>query len=72
MKKQIYFNVFITGINRTALREIKLLQELTHPNIIGVSMKQGCCLTIFQGAQKGKSQKVRSPTSNVLGDASKT
>nr|XP_035949323.1 cyclin-dependent kinase 7-like isoform X2 [Halichoerus grypus] len=26
------------GINRTALREIKLLQELSHPNIIGVSM----------------------------------
>ena len=25
------------GINRTALREIKLLQELHHPNIIGVS-----------------------------------
>lgn len=24
------------GINRTALREIKLLQELTHPNIIGL------------------------------------
>uniref|UniRef100_A0A8C8RXZ1 Cyclin-dependent kinase 7 n=1 Tax=Pelusios castaneus TaxID=367368 RepID=A0A8C8RXZ1_9SAUR len=24
------------GINRTALREIKLLQELSHPNIIGV------------------------------------
>lgn len=24
------------GINRTALREIKLLQELHHPNIIGV------------------------------------
>ena len=33
---------------------------------------QGCCLTIFQGAQKGERQKVRSPTSNVLGDASKT
>lgn len=24
------------GINRTALREIKLLQELRHPNIIGL------------------------------------
>lgn len=24
------------GINRTALREIKLLQELHHPNIIGL------------------------------------
>lgn len=24
------------GINRTALREIKLLQELKHPNIIGL------------------------------------
>uniref|UniRef100_A0A8C6TE18 Cyclin-dependent kinase 7 n=1 Tax=Neogobius melanostomus TaxID=47308 RepID=A0A8C6TE18_9GOBI len=28
------------GINRTALREIKLLQELHHPNIIGVSNVQ--------------------------------
>ncbi|XP_043963727.1 cyclin-dependent kinase 7 isoform X2 [Gambusia affinis] len=27
------------GINRTALREIKLLQELHHPNIIGVIIK---------------------------------
>uniref|UniRef100_A0A5F8GIZ2 Cyclin-dependent kinase 7 n=1 Tax=Monodelphis domestica TaxID=13616 RepID=A0A5F8GIZ2_MONDO len=27
------------GINRTALREIKLLQELSHPNIIGVIIK---------------------------------
>ena len=26
------------GINRTALREIKLLQELCHENIIGVSV----------------------------------
>ena len=26
------------GINRTALREIKLLQELDHPNIIGVGI----------------------------------
>ena len=25
------------GINRTALREIKLLQELSHVNVIGVS-----------------------------------
>ena len=32
---------------------------------------QGCCLTIFQGAQKGKIQKVRSPTGNVLGAAAK-
>ena len=33
--------------------------------------RQSCCLTIFQGAQKGKSQKVRSPTGNVLGAAAK-
>lgn len=37
-----YFSLFAlpfsVGINRTALREIKLLQELSHPNIIGVSM----------------------------------
>ena len=26
----------VDGVNRTALREIKLLQELSHPNIIGV------------------------------------
>ena len=39
---------------------------------IGMSkVQQGCCLTIFQGAQKGKSQKVRSPTGNVLGAAAK-
>lgn len=31
-----FFNI---GINRTALREIKLLQELSHPNIIGVSKR---------------------------------
>ena len=36
-----------------------------------VSISQGCCLTIFQEAQKGKSQKVRSPTGNVLGAAAK-
>ena len=28
--------VYFAGINRTALYEIKLLQELRHPNIIGV------------------------------------
>ena len=28
------------GINRTALREIKLLQELSHENIIGVKTKK--------------------------------
>ena len=32
---------------------------------------QGCCLTNISGAQKGKSQKVRSPTGNVLGAAAK-
>lgn len=26
------------GINRTALREIKILQELSHPHVIGVIM----------------------------------
>uniref|UniRef100_A0A8D3AEJ4 Cyclin-dependent kinase 7 n=1 Tax=Scophthalmus maximus TaxID=52904 RepID=A0A8D3AEJ4_SCOMX len=30
------------GINRTALREIKLLQELHHPNIIGVGKHSSC------------------------------
>ena len=29
----------------------------------------GCCLTNISGAQKGKSQKVRGPTGNVLGAA---
>uniref|UniRef100_A0A8C8C5C7 Cyclin-dependent kinase 7 n=2 Tax=Salmoninae TaxID=504568 RepID=A0A8C8C5C7_ONCTS len=28
--------MYLSGINRTALREIKLLQELSHPNIIGL------------------------------------
>ena len=37
--KNLHLNVFIAGINRTALREIKLLQELKHPNIIGVRIK---------------------------------
>lgn len=32
------------GINRTALREIKLLQELSHPNIIGVSYLVSCAV----------------------------
>ena len=32
--------VFFVGINRTALREIKLLQELRHPNIIGVGNRK--------------------------------
>ena len=30
------------GVDRTALREIKLLQELSHPNIIGVSTVRAC------------------------------
>ena len=34
-------------------------------------LPQGCCLTNISGAQKGKSQKVRSPTGNVLGAAAK-
>lgn len=34
-----------SGINRTALREIKLLQELHHPNIIGVSRRLCFLLT---------------------------
>jgi len=47
MKKQ-YLNVFIAGINRTALREIKLLQELKHPNIIGVSMKDPSVYSLYK------------------------
>lgn len=35
-------NFLSIGINRTALREIKLLQELHHPNIIGVSYHSLC------------------------------
>lgn len=35
---QFCFNSGLSGINRTALREIKLLQEISHPNIIGVSL----------------------------------
>uniref|UniRef100_A0A8C2CAV0 Cyclin-dependent kinase 7 n=1 Tax=Cyprinus carpio TaxID=7962 RepID=A0A8C2CAV0_CYPCA len=41
------------GINRTALREIKLLQELTHPNIIGVShvmmLIPNCLVILYYG-----------------------
>ena len=36
-----------------------------------VYILQGCCLTNISGAQKGKSQNVRSPTGNVLGTAAK-
>ena len=32
--------VLFVGINRTALCEIKLLQELRHPNIIGVGNRK--------------------------------
>lgn len=32
-----FITFFDIGINRTALREIKLLQELSHLNVIGVS-----------------------------------
>ena len=32
--------VLFVGINRTALHEIKLLQELGHPNIIGVGNRK--------------------------------
>lgn len=35
---QLLLLFYLPGINRTALREIKLLQELSHPNIIGVSI----------------------------------
>uniref|UniRef100_H2TM74 Cyclin-dependent kinase 7 n=1 Tax=Takifugu rubripes TaxID=31033 RepID=H2TM74_TAKRU len=34
------------GINRTALREIKLLQELHHPNIIGVGTLWNCWMPL--------------------------
>ena len=34
------------GINRTALREIKLLQELSHPNVIGVSYSCHLCIRL--------------------------
>uniref|UniRef100_A0AAY5KRP6 Cyclin-dependent kinase 7 n=1 Tax=Esox lucius TaxID=8010 RepID=A0AAY5KRP6_ESOLU len=36
IKKVMFLRSVINGINRTALREIKLLQELSHPNIIGL------------------------------------
>ena len=39
--------------------------SLTRP----AANSQGCCLTNISGAQKGKSQNVRSPTGNVLGAA---
>uniref|UniRef100_A0A4W5PV48 Cyclin-dependent kinase 7 n=1 Tax=Hucho hucho TaxID=62062 RepID=A0A4W5PV48_9TELE len=36
IKKVKFLRYGMNGINRTALREIKLLQELSHPNIIGL------------------------------------
>uniref|UniRef100_A0A8C6PKK2 Cyclin-dependent kinase 7 n=1 Tax=Nothobranchius furzeri TaxID=105023 RepID=A0A8C6PKK2_NOTFU len=36
------------GVNRTALREIKLLQELHHPNIIGVLKLCSCIYVIIK------------------------
>lgn len=61
MNFAIYFQIKIgsraeakDGVNRTALREIKLLQELHHDNIIGVSKRYNVFLismrayTIFQ------------------------
>ena len=35
-----YMVVLFVGINRTVLREIKLLQKLRHPNIIGVGNRK--------------------------------
>lgn len=35
------------GINRTALREIKLLQELSHKNLIGLLGKYQLNLLLF-------------------------
>ena len=40
-------------------------------NITIITIDQGCYLTNISGAQKGKRQKVRSPTDNVLGAAAK-
>lgn len=37
--KKLFLNVFIIGINRIVLREIKFLQELKYFNIIGVRIK---------------------------------
>ena len=37
---EAYMVVLFVGINRTALHEIKLLQELRHPNIIGVGNRK--------------------------------
>lgn len=31
------------GLDMTALREVKFLQELHHPNIIGVSCSESVC-----------------------------
>ena len=47
-RKELYLNDFLTGINRTALREIKLLQELKHPNIIGVSIEDQSVYSLYK------------------------
>ena len=44
---------------------------ITGPIAVRKYAAQGCYLTNISGAQKGKSQKVRSPTGNVLGAAAK-
>ena len=45
--------------------------KISASDIVFYRIEQGCCLTNISGAQKGKSQKVRSPTGNGLGAAAK-
>ena len=78
--------ISVTGLKRTIPKEQVIYDDkpktsiMTHcktsairdqDNICKLMAFQGCCLTNISGAQKGKSQKVRSPTGNVLGAAAK-
>ena len=64
-----WLSSYCAGFGHLVTRQPELaVQLLLHEMFYTV---QGCCLTNISGAQKDKSQNVRSPTGNVLGAAAK-